>query len=54
MANKTINDKLSFSNRFILYVRTGENDAKTLRVDANFLHIYITVNRLLNMSTYGF
>ena len=30
MANKTINDKLSFSNRFILYVRTGENDAKTL------------------------
>ena len=27
--------KLSFSNRFIVYVCTGENDAKTLRVDAN-------------------
>ena len=29
--------KLSFSNRFIVYVWTGENDAKTLRVDADFL-----------------
>ena len=29
--------KLSFSNSFIVYVWTGENDAKTLRVDANFL-----------------
>ena len=28
--------KLSFSNRFIVYVCTGENDAKTLRVDSNF------------------
>ena len=28
--------KLSSSNRFILYVWTGENDAKTLQVDANF------------------
>ena len=30
--------KLSFSNRFIVYVWTGENDAKTLRVDADFLN----------------
>ena len=29
-------DKLSFSNRFIVYVWTGENDAETLRVDVNF------------------
>ena len=28
--------KLSFSNRFIVYLWTGVNDAKTLRVDANF------------------
>ena len=28
--------KLSFSNRFMVYVRMGENDAKTQRVDANF------------------
>ena len=28
--------KLSFSNRFIVYVWTGEKDAKTLRVGANF------------------
>ena len=28
--------KLLFSNRFIVYVCTGENDAKTLRVDSNF------------------
>ena len=27
--------KLSFSNRFSVYVWTGENDAKMLRVDAN-------------------
>ena len=27
--------ELSFSNRFIVYLWTGENDAKTLRVDAN-------------------
>ena len=27
--------KFSFSNRFIVYVWTGENNAKTLRVDAN-------------------
>ena len=29
--------KLSFSNRFIVYVWKGENDAKTLRVDGDFL-----------------
>ena len=29
-------DKLSFSNGFIVYVWTDENDAKTLRVEANF------------------
>ena len=27
---------LSFSNRFIVYVWTGKNDAKTLGVDSNF------------------
>ena len=27
--------ELSFSNRFIVYLWTDENDAKTLRVDAN-------------------
>ena len=27
--------KLSFSNRFMLYVWTGENDAKTLRIHAD-------------------
>ena len=49
--------KLSFSNRFIVYVCTGENDAKTLRVDANcfenekkscvFKRIRIRVDRAL-------
>ena len=31
----TQSGKLSFSNRFTVYVWTGENDAKTLRVDAS-------------------
>ena len=33
---RVIVEKLSFSNRFIVYVWTGENDTKTLRVDAKF------------------
>ena len=53
--------KLSFSNRFIVYVCTGENDAKTLRVDANcfenekkscvFKRIRIRVDRALPFFT---
>ena len=32
----TQSGKLSFSNRFMVYMWTGVNYAKTLRVDANF------------------
>ena len=36
MRSQVILNTFSLSNPFIVYVWTGENDAKTLRVDANF------------------
>ena len=35
MRSRVILKKLSFSNQSIVYVWTGENDTKTLRVGAN-------------------
>ena len=43
---------LSFSNRFIVYVWTDENDAKNLRVDANLF--WKRIKKVAFSSEYGY